>query len=389
VTLLPVAPESLQFREIPGSLVFSHRVGFTPGRNPPGITTFFMTTRVFLTMTPDPFRYDLLTIVLLFLILATVFIVYFPLAATIILGLTLAIVMEPLEQRLARRMSHNRSAALTTLLVLTVAGLGLFFIVSILIQGGGWMLSMIKTINTWLATIRPGYIMSGVQLATALNSVVAFLKAQLIPLLASVPLMLFHAFILLLSVYLFLLKGSDISRQIISALPEQLNESFRKISDLIVNTMYAIYIVSLQVAILSFLLALPIYYLLGYPAYIQLAIMTGLAMFIPIFGPLVVMLFLVLYNLATGDLTGVLVALLVIYPVVFWIPASIVRPRLMGKRVSIHPVLMMIGIIGGISIMGIIGLILGPLFIALLVSSYQILIDQLTLLKSQAASASP
>jgi hypothetical protein len=55
----------------------------------------------------------------------------------------------------------------------------------------------------------------------------------------------------------------------------------------------------------------------------------------------------------------------------------------MEKLVSIHPVLMMIGILGGISIMGIIGLILGPLFIAHLVSSYQILIDQLNMVKTK------
>jgi predicted PurR-regulated permease PerM len=340
-------------------------------------------------MTSDAFRYDLLTIILLFLILATVFIVYFPLAATIILGLTLAVVLEPLERRLALRLSPNRSAALITILVLAVAGLGLFFIVSLLIQGGGWILSMIGTINTWLATIRPGQIMAGVQVANTISSMVTFLKAQMIPLLTSVPRILFNAFILLLSVYLFLLKGPDISRQITAALPERLNESVGKISGLAVNTMYAIYIVSVEVALLSFLLALPIYYLLGYPAYIQMAIMTGLAMFIPIFGPLVIMIFLVFYNLATGDLSGLLVALFIIYPVVFWIPASYIRPRLMGRRVSIHPVLMMIGIIGGISIMGVIGLILGPLFIALLVSSYQILISQLTLMKSQAGEPIP
>jgi predicted PurR-regulated permease PerM len=340
-------------------------------------------------MTSDAFRYDLLTIILLFLILATVFIVYFPLAATIILGLTLAVVLEPLERRLALRLSPNRSAALITILVLAVAGLGLFFIVSLLIQGGGWILSMIGTINTWLATIRPGQIMAGVQVANTISSMVTFLKAQMIPLLTSVPRILFNAFILLLSVYLFLLKGPDISRQITAALPERLNKSVGKISGLAVNTMYAIYIVSVEVALLSFLLALPIYYLLGYPAYIQMAIMTGLAMFIPIFGPLVIMIFLVFYNLATGDLSGLLVALFIIYPVVFWIPASYIRPRLMGRRVSIHPVLMMIGIIGGISIMGVIGLILGPLFIALLVSSYQILISQLTLMKSQAGEPIP
>jgi predicted PurR-regulated permease PerM len=152
----------------------------------------------------------------------------------------------------------------------------------------------------------------------------------------------------------------------------------------VTSTMYAIYIVSVEVAIVSFILAVLLYYILGYPGYLVLAIWTGLSMFIPIVGPLVVMVYFILYNLATGNIPGVFIALFIIYPILLWLPGSYIRPRLMGKRVSIHPVLMMIGIIGGISIMGIIGLILGPLFIALLVSSYRILIDQLTLAKHQA-----
>jgi predicted PurR-regulated permease PerM len=340
-------------------------------------------------MAPDSFRYDLLTIVLLFLILATVFIVYFPLAAAIILGLTLALVLTPLERKLATRMPPNRSAALASILVFAVIAFGIYLVVSLLIAGGTAIFGMIGTINNWLATLRPDQLLSGAQVADTLTRVMDFLEAQIIPVLSSIPQILFNALILLLSVYLFLLKGPHLSRQIRNALPEQLNESFAKISDLVVNTMHAIYIVSVEVAILSFLLALPIYYLLGYPAVLTLAILTGLAVFIPIFGPLVIMAFLTLYNLATGNIPGVLVALFIVYPVVFWIPGSYIRPRLMGKRVSINPVLMMIGIIGGISVMGVIGLILGPLFIALLVSSYQILIDQLTRLKSRTGESTP
>ena len=340
-------------------------------------------------MTSNAFRYDLLTIVLLFLILATVFIVYFPLAAAIILGLTLALVLTPLERKLATRMSPNRSAALTSVLVFAVIALGIYLVVSLLIAGGTAIFGMIDAINNWLATIRPNQLFAGAQVANTFSRVVDFLEAQIVPVLSSIPQILFNALILLLSVYLFLLKGPDLSRQIKTALPEQLTESFEKISGLAVNTMHAIYIVSVEVAIISFLLALPIYYLLGYPAVLTLAILTGLAMFIPIFGPLVVMVFLILYNLATGNIPGVLIALFIVYPIVFWIPASYVRPKLMGKRVSIHPVLMMIGIIGGISVMGVIGLILGPLFIALLVSSYQILIDQLTRLKEKTGEPAP
>lgn len=105
-------------------------------------------------------------------------------------------------------------------------------------------------------------------------------------------------------------------------------------------------------------------------------------MFIPVLGPLVVLAFLVLYNLSTGNINGALIAIFIIYPLVLWLPGSYVRSKLMGKRIGIHPVIMMIGILGGISVMGMVGLILGPLFIALLISSYLILIDKLTLLKN-------
>ncbi len=256
--------------------------------------------------------------------------------------------------------------------------------VNLLIRGSGVFFSMLLTINRWLVSLGSNPVISGDQVSNALNTVIGVLVTHISAILNNIPGILFGAFILFLSLYLFLLKGEDIYRQILDAIPDQLTDSVRKIQRMVVNTMYAIYIVSVEVAILGFVLGLPIYYLLGYPAYVQLSIISGLSMFIPIVGSLVVMVFLILYNLSIGSPTGLLIALIVIYPIVLWVPGSLVRSRLMGKRIGIHPVIMMIGIIGGISIMGMIGIIIGPLFIALLVSSYLILIDQLTRIKRSA-----
>jgi predicted PurR-regulated permease PerM len=332
-------------------------------------------------MAATAFRYDLLTIVILFLILSTVFIVYFPLIGAIVLGATLAIVLQPLNQRLRERMSPARSAALISIGVFVLIGLILVFMVNLLISGGGALFSMLLVINKWLVSLGGNAVISGEQVSNALSTIVGVLVAQVTALLNSIPGILFGVFILFLSVYMFLLRGEDIYRQILNALPDPLTGSVGKIQHMVVNTMYAIYIVSVEVALLGFALGLPIYYLLGYPAPIQLSILSGLSMFIPIVGSLVVMVFLILYNLSIGSTTGLLIALVVIYPIVLWVPGSLVRSRLMGKRIGIHPVIMMIGIIGGISIMGTIGLIIGPLFIALLMSSFLILIDMLTRMK--------
>ena len=256
------------------------------------------------------------------------------------------------------------------------------FVVNLLIKGGGQIIAMINSINDWLMSLGADNLISGIQMANTLDSIRLVITSGISSMLNQVPRILFGAFILFLSVYLFLLKGQVIFHQIIDALPVQMCDSVDKITGMVTNTMYAIYIVSVEIAILTFVISSPLYYLLGYPASLQLAIMSGLSMFIPIVGPLMVLVFLVLYNLSTGNINGVLIAIFIIYPLVLWLPGSYIRSKLMGKRVGIHPVIMMIGILGGISVMGMIGLIIGPLFIALLVSSYEILIDKLTIIKN-------
>jgi len=126
------------------------------------------------------------------------------------------------------------------------------------------------------------------------------------------------------------------------------------------------------------------FYLLGYPGYLQLALLAGVSQFIPIIGPFIVVAFLVIFELASGDTTGALIAIFVLYPLILWLPGSYIRAKLMGRWIAIHPILRMIGIIGGISVMGIVGLIFGPFFIALLISAYRILIDQMNMAKEGA-----
>ncbi len=220
-------------------------------------------------MVDNKFRYDLLTIVILFLVLSAVFIVYFPLAAAIVLGLTVAIVLQPLNQRLKERMSPARSAALITVGVAVLVGLVFVFMVNLLLSGSAGLLSMLLAINRWLVSLGAHTVISGDQIANVLSTIIDVVIAGIQSILASIPAILFGAFILFMSVYLFLLNGQGLYRQIIDALPGSLPDSVGKISSVVVNTMYAIYIVSVEVAILGFALGLPIFYLLGYPAYLQ------------------------------------------------------------------------------------------------------------------------
>ena len=47
---------------------------------------------------------------------------------------------------------------------------------------------------------------------------------------------------------------------------------------------------------------------------------------------------------------------------------NILKPRLIGAKGKVHPVLVLLGVLGGLSLFGFIGLILGPVMLALLMT---------------------
>ncbi|MDI6877217.1 MAG: hypothetical protein QMC96_10665, partial [Methanomicrobiales archaeon] len=109
--------------------------------------------------------------------------------------------------------------------------------VNLLIRGSGVFFSMLLTINRWLVSLGSNPVISGYQVSNALNTVIGVLVTHISAILNNIPGILFGAFILFLSLYLFLLKGEDIYRQILDAIPDQLTDSVRKIQRMVVNTM--------------------------------------------------------------------------------------------------------------------------------------------------------
>jgi len=85
----------------------------------------------------------------------------------------------------------------------------------------------------------------------------------------------------------------------------------------------------------------------------------------------VVFIIIGIYALALDDMQGVLILFFLGYIVVSLVPEVYVRPVLVGRRVKINPVIMFIGIIGGLLTMGLAGFVLGPVIIVLLITTYR------------------
>jgi predicted PurR-regulated permease PerM len=147
-------------------------------------------------------------------------------------------------------------------------------------------------------------------------------------------------------------------------------------ADDIVDTLYAIYVVLVAIAALTFVIAIPVFWVLGYGHILFYSFLCAICELIPVLGSSVVFIFLGTYALSIGDITGVLILFFFGYICVAALPEIFVRPVLMGRRLKLHPLLMLIGFIGGIIALGMVGFVIGPVIIVLLMDIYRLLFEE-------------
>ncbi|MFC1697088.1 AI-2E family transporter [Nanoarchaeota archaeon] len=115
----------------------------------------------------------------------------------------------------------------------------------------------------------------------------------------------------------------------------------------------------------------------GIGAWFFLGLLMILAAMIPFIGaPIVwfpVVLFQFLNALASGN-TGMIIVSIVMFLYFFLIVSTIdnfVKPKIIGSRIKIHPLIIFVGIIGGIFVFGIMGVFFGPILLAILFASFE------------------
>jgi predicted PurR-regulated permease PerM len=189
---------------------------------------------------------------------------------------------------------------------------------------------------------------------------------------------------LLLSMLIY--YGEQIWTALTQNLSPKLRSAVDSMSEITENTIYSLIIIQVSAAVISFILAIPFFFLLGYGHEILFATMVGFAMLIPLIGAQLVLVFFLLYLLALGDIRGALIVIFIGYPLLSgWIDFYY-RPVMMRRRVAVHPVFMIIGIFAGVPFMGFVGFILGPVLIALAVVGFKIFADLMNAPAGQAES---
>ncbi len=127
----------------------------------------------------------------------------------------------------------------------------------------------------------------------------------------------------------------------------------------------------LLTAIIQGLIAALGFYLFGYPNALFWGLLCAILYIIPIVGPFLIFIPMGIYSLSVGDyFSGIGILLYGI--IILNNTDNFIRPKLVSMQTKIHPAIILIGLIGGLYMMGLVGLFIGPLILSLFLALLEV-----------------
>jgi predicted PurR-regulated permease PerM len=173
------------------------------------------------------------------------------------------------------------------------------------------------------------------------------------------PALLLSSLVFLFSFFYILVGWDSLTRQIKKFIPF---EDKSKVTQDIDKATHGIIFGYLFVAILDFVVAATGFYLAGVKFYLLLAFLVAVFVFIPGLGPSLVCVPLLAYFVLVSNWYSVIITLIV-WSILALLIETFIAAKILAGKTRIHPLIMLVGILGGTVIFGIFGFIIGPLIL--------------------------
>lgn len=321
------------------------------------------------------YKTGIILVVAILLLGVVLFLVAQPFIPALVWALTLAVMCRPFERRLR---AQTGSPAVASALALLLAA------VLVVIPGILVISALIDQIVAGAGTYAPLMTPAGIQqlgetypeLARLFASLQNWLGLEQLYALLPRQLALWSGRLvqesatgmvtLLLTFYFlfYLLRDGDRAlvalRGFVPLSPEEFDELVGKTTQTVFASVYA----TAAVAALQGLLGGLMFWVLGLPAPLFWGVVMGLLAIVPFLGAFVIWVPAAISLALAGD-WGSAILLTVWGTIVIGLIDNIIYPILVGKRLSLHPLISFIAIIGGLLLFGPHGIVLGPLLVAL------------------------
>lgn len=318
-------------------------------------------------------RYVLAGLLVAVVVLAAA--VLWDVVGTVFFAITVAYVLYPARRRLVDRGVPNRiaSALVTTAAFLAVVVL-LAPIALTLFRRRGAIVALLNDLPEELPVELFDFVVM-IDLGSIVDATAVALRSLAISLAADSVFIVLQLGMFVLVLYGLLLRPKAVGQVTYEIAPIEYHDIIAALHERVAGTLYALYVIQAATAVITFPIALLVFYFLGYPDVFVLAVISSILQFIPILGPGILAVGLGGYDVLTGIPQRAL-AVVVLGPILIGlVPDILVRPRLASSQARLPASLYFVGFVGGVLTVGVIGIIAGPLVVALLVELVDLLND--------------
>ncbi|MEO5634977.1 MAG: AI-2E family transporter [Candidatus Paceibacterota bacterium] len=310
---------------------------------------------------------------LLLITLIITFLIFRPFVIILILGVSVALVLYPIYSWLIKKGLPSWAAALLTLiffivvLCIPIFGIGslVFNQTQDLLQtvlGNGGHNRFVNTLGLKINQFLP----RGVELDVnaRISDFLSFLTGNIANIFGATLSIIFSFALLLLTVFYFLKDGENWKKDILKLSPLSAEDD-RKILDRLSLTINGVIkgnllIMFIQGGLMGIGLTL-----FRVPNGALWGVVAGIASIIPPLGTAIVSVPAVIFLFATGH-TGLAVGMFIWAVLVVGMGDNLLSPYIIGNKIDIPPFLILFSVLGGISLLGPVGILIGPLTVSLL-----------------------
>ena len=312
-----------------------------------------------------------LLVALLLLITYIAFLIVKPFTSAILASFALAYIFYPVHKKIsAWTKKEIMGAIVTTILVIILIILPIMYISNAVVTESFdlYEQGIVKDTTTKLSV----YFENNPTIAKIGNEVtnkfLEYTKQQATKFLSDTPSLILNFLVTIYLTFALFLVGEKFLKNVKKILPVKKKDELTKH---IGETTYAIAYGLFVTAIIELVIALIAFKIIGTSAALLLALIIGFLAFIPFLGPVVIWLPYAIIEFSRSNTKNAII--LIILGIFLFVIETFIRPKIIGDRAKLHPVIILIGTIGGIKIFGFIGLIVGPVIlstIAIIIKEY-------------------
>jgi predicted PurR-regulated permease PerM len=289
----------------------------------------------------------------------------------------LAICVQPWHEPLLARYGRSRAAGITTAMVSVLIVVPGVIVMTAFVREAkaafdtldrdviagqyAWLSAHWERLRVYI----PGA--GGADLATLINqasaNIAGFLASRVGGLLADLAVLVFHVFVTLFALFFLLRDAGGIMRLMRGAMPFEERRRERIIHQTR-DLVYASVTAGLIIASLQGLVGGLLFAFLDLDAPVFWGVVMGFFALLPFLGTWVVWLPAAIFLVSTGQTIKGLTLAAAGAAIVASID-NVLRPALLAGRAQMNGLLMFVSLLGGVSVFGLIGLVLGPLVVAL------------------------